>query len=119
MTQTDIPAWLVTLQAKLVAALDAVWRIVDGGGDPAEIRHALDKAKAIGQLAAVARKVGLITPAGRKPLMDAATAGFHATQALADLSVMVQAPTAAPGATQAEYARRALDKLKGGRRGRL
>jgi hypothetical protein len=126
MTQTDIPTWLVTLQAKLLAALDAAWTIVDRGDDPAAVRQALDKAKAIGQLAAVARKVGLITPRGRKPLLDAVTTGLHATQAVADLGVMIRAPAspatgpvAAPVAAQAEHARRALDKLKGGRRGRL
>jgi uncharacterized protein (UPF0371 family) len=116
MTQTDIPTWLVHLQAKLVTALEAVWAIVDGDDDPPAVRQALDKAKAIGQLAAVARKVGLITPSGRKPLMDAVTKGLHATQAIADLGVMVHAPAVA---AQAEPARRALDKLKGGRRGRL
>uniref|UniRef100_B0T0W7 Uncharacterized protein n=1 Tax=Caulobacter sp. (strain K31) TaxID=366602 RepID=B0T0W7_CAUSK len=116
MTQTDIPTWLVHLQAKLVAALDAAWAIVDGGGDPAAVRQALDKSKAIGQLAAVARKVGLMAPSGRKPLMDAVTAGLHATQAVADLGVMVRAPAIA---AQAEPTRRALDKLKGGRRGRI
>lgn len=126
MTQTDIPTWLVTLQAKLVTALDAAWTIVDSGGDPAEIRRALDKAKAIGQLAGVARKVGLITPCGRKPLMDAVTAGLLATQGVADLGNMIRATVppsgaalGAPVAAQAEHARRALDKLKGGRRGRL
>jgi uncharacterized protein (UPF0371 family) len=106
----------VHLQAKLVTALEAVWAIVDGDDDPPAVRQALDKAKAIGQLAAVARKVGLITPSGRKPLMDAVTKGLHATQAIADLGVMVHAPAVA---AQAEPARRALDKLKGGRRGRL
>jgi DNA-binding phage protein len=65
MTQTDIPAWLVNLQAKLVTALEAAWTILDRGDDPAAVRQALDKTRAIGQLAAVARKVGLITPSGR------------------------------------------------------
>ena len=123
MTQTDIPAWLVNLQAKLVTALEAAWTILDRGDDLAAVRQALDKTRAIGQLAAVARKVGLITPSGRKPLMDAVTAGLHATQAVAGLTAMVHAPAAAPAvapvAAQAEHSRRALDKLKGGRRGRL
>ena len=46
---------------------------------------------------------------------------FATAQGLADLSAMVAdvQPVAAPVAAQAEHARRALDKLKGGRRGRL
>jgi len=129
MTQTDIPNWLVTLQYQLVTALDAAWKVVDGDHDAATIRRALDKAKAIGQLAVVARKVGLIAPTGRKPLMDAVTAGLLATKSVADVGNMIRdmappptapaTPVATPMAAQAEHARRALDKLKGGRRGRL
>ena len=114
MTQTDIPAWTLRLQMKLMAALDAAWAIVDSSDDPAAIKRARDKAKAIGDLAAVARKVALITPSGRKPPGNAVAAGLDAAQAVADLSARVHAPAA-----QAEPARRALDKLKGGRRGRL
>jgi hypothetical protein len=122
MTQTDIPAWLQALQYKLITALDAAWKVVDRGGDPPAVREALDKAKAIGQLAMVARKVGLITPSGRKPQMTAATAGLLATKSVADVGAMIRdltPATPAPVAAQAEHARRALDKLKGGRRGRL
>ena len=119
MTQIDIPTWCLNLQLKLMAALDAAWAILDASDDPAAIRRARDKAKACGELAAVARKVALITPAGRaKPLTDAVAAGLGATKAVADLQVAVTAP-AAPVAAQAEHARRALEKLKGGRRGRL
>jgi hypothetical protein len=110
MTQTDIPTWCLNLQLKLMAALDAAWAILDASDDPAEIRRARDKAKAVGDLAAVARKVALITPAGRSaPVAAAAAAGLQAA---------ITAPPA-PVAAQAEHARRALDKLKGGRRGRL
>jgi hypothetical protein len=123
MTQTDIPTWCLNLQLKLMAALDAAWAILDASDDPAEIRRARDKAKAVGDLAAVARKVALIVPAGRaKPLVDAVAAGLTATKAVADLKAAITAPpapVAPPMAAQAEHARRALDKLKGGRRGRL
>jgi hypothetical protein len=105
MTQTDIPTWSLTFQLKLMTALDAAWAILDASDDPAQIRRARDKAKAIGELAAVARKVALATPAGRaKPPVDAAAA---------------VAPVELPVAAQVEHARRALDKLRGGRRGRL
>ncbi|KRA62606.1 hypothetical protein ASD89_22700 [Caulobacter sp. Root656] len=122
MTQTHTPApslaWCQALQAKLMAALDAAWAILERSQDPAEIRRARDKAKAIGDLAAMARKVAQMTATVRKPPVDVLAAGLAAVQGGADLGVMA-APLAAPLAPQAEHARRALDKLKGGRRGRL
>jgi hypothetical protein len=102
MTQTDIPAWCETLQAKLMAALDAVWAILDSSDDPAEIRKARDKAKACGELAAVARKV-------------VAMAGLARPKGAAQTAPGVTAPTL-PLPTQAEHALRALEKLKASRR---
>ena len=109
MTQTDIPAWSLTFQLKLMAALDAAWAILDASDDPAEIRRARDKAKACGELAAVARKVALIVPMAR-----VAAAGAAPAVAFAEAT-----PALAPVAAQAEHARRALEKLKGGGRSRL
>ena len=105
MTQTNVPAWREALQLKLMAALDAAWAILEHTNDPAEIRRVRDKAKALGDLAAVARKVGLITPVARKAAAPAWETPFETALA--------------PVAAQAEQARRALDKLKGGRRARL
>jgi len=131
MTQAqDIPAWCATFQLKLMAALDAIWKTIEAATDPAALRTARDKAKAIGDLAAMARKVALIvpTPHGKPKLAETAAAGLHAAQGVANVSAMLMAsrpaadpaPVAAPVAAQAEHARRALDKLKGGgRRGRL
>jgi hypothetical protein len=123
MTQTDIPHWCMTFQLKLMTALDAAWAILEHSHDPAEIRRARDKAKAVGDLAAMARKVALMIPTSRgKPrLAETAAAGLHAAQGIANVREMMAAmtPAAAPVAAQAEPARRALDKLKGGRRGRL
>ena len=130
MTQAqDIPTWCLNVQLKLMTALDAAWTSIEATNDPAAIRQARDKAKAIGDLAAMARKVALITPRDRsKPgptMVDAAAAGLHATQGVADVSAMLMetrrpaVPEPTPVAAQAEHARRALDKLKGGRRGRL
>jgi hypothetical protein len=117
MTQTHTPApsiaWCQALQAKLMAALDAAWAILEHSHDPAEIRSARDKAKAVGELAAVARKVALIVPMGRAAAATSATTPMPAAFAPA----LSAAP--APVAAQAEHARRALDKLKGGGRGRL
>jgi hypothetical protein len=121
MTQTlDAPHWALAFQLKLMAALDAAWAILDASDDPAEIRRARDKAKALGELAAVARKVALIVPTARgKPrVTETAAAGLAATQTVGDLALLAR--TLAPAvAAQAEPTRRALDKLKGGRRGRL
>jgi hypothetical protein len=135
MTQVqDIPTWCAAFQLKLMAALDAAWKTIDAATDPAVLRQARDKAKAVGDLAAMARKVALITPTprGKPPLAETAAAGLHAAQGVANLSAMIMAsrPVADPAATgagsmaapvaaQAEHTRRALDKLKGGRRGRL
>ena len=103
MTQTLTPtapnAWLQALQLKLMAALDAAWSLIDGDADPAAIRQARDKAKAIGELAAVARKVAGMAPA-RKP--SPAFAGFPE-----------------PPEPEDHRPSRGLDRLKGGGRGRL
>jgi hypothetical protein len=122
-TQTHTPApsiaWSQALQAKLMAALDAAWAILERSHDPAEIRKVRDKAKAIGDLAAMARKVALIVPIPRAAPAAALTLAAKIAPALADALAPVAVPMAAPMAAQAEHARRALDKLKGGRRGRL
>jgi hypothetical protein len=99
-----------------MAALDAAWAILEHSQDPAEIRRARDKAKAIGDLAAMARKVALIVPTARAA---PAAAPSSLSAAIAPTLAEALAPVAAPMAAQAEHARRALDKLKGGRRGRL
>jgi hypothetical protein len=116
MTQTHTPApsiaWCQALQAKLMAALDAAWTILEHSDDPAAIRRARDKAKAVGELAAVARKVALIVPMGR-----ASVAAGPATPEPFQPDTVAQA--LAPVGAQTEHARRALEKLKGGRRGRL
>jgi hypothetical protein len=125
MTQAqDIPHWCLTFQLKLMAALDAAWAILETSHDPAEIRRTRDRAKAVGELAAMARKVALIvpTPRGKPQIAETVAAGLAATKAVGDLELMARtlSPTAtAPEAAQAEHSRRALDKLKGGRRGRL
>jgi hypothetical protein len=128
MTQAqDIPTWCLNFQLKLMAALDAAWKTIEATDDPAVLREARDRAKAVGELAAMARKVALIvpTPRGKPQMAETVAAGLHAAQGVANLSAMVMAstpaaaPVDAPVAAQVEPTRRALDKLKGGRRGRL
>lgn len=135
MTHTDPTTWCLALQLKLMAALDATWTILETSNDPVVLRRARDKAKACGEIAAMARKVALITPQARGPkppgasLTDAVAAHLHAGQAVADVRATLLGDAAdrmetsglaaTPIAAQVEHARRALDKLKGGRRGRI
>ena len=122
MTQLPITTWCETLQAKLMAALDAVWAILETSDDPAEIRKARDKAKACGELAAVARKVAALAGLGRpKGAAEAPPALPVRTPNTVPASVQAPAVAEAPPpiAAQVEHARRALEQLKGGRRGRL
>ena len=116
MTQTNTPAWCQALQAKLMAALDAAWAIIEHSDDPGEIRRARDRAKAVGELAAVARKVALIVPIPRPA--PARAAAPSALEPAFEIAPTLE-PVLAPIAAQAEHARRAFEKLKGGRRGRL
>lgn len=110
MTQAlKTSAWRDALQAKLMAALDAVWAILEHTDDPAEIRQVRDKAKALGDLASLARKIAAITPPPKAAVVDGPAPAWEAPFEAA----------LAPVAAQAEHARRALEKLKGGRRGRL
>jgi len=112
MTQApNASAWCAQIQAKLMTALEAEWKRIEHSNDPAELRRARDKAKAIGDLAAMARKVALIVPPPR-PAKPA--------PALAGLDALISAEAAiGPVAAQAEPSRRALDRLKGGGRARL
>ena len=106
MTQISVPAWSQGLQTKLAAAIDAAWRTIETSDDPAAVRKARDKAKACGEIAAVVRKI-------------AAMAGLGGPKPSADPAPAFAAPVSAPVSAQVEHAQRALDMLKGGRRGRL
>lgn len=101
MTQASVQTWCDRLQAKLMAALDAAWELIATSDDPAVIRNARDKAKACGDLAAMARKVAVMTP---RPKPAKPPAGF---------------PPPTPEAGAADPPVRKLARLKGGGRGRL
>jgi hypothetical protein len=101
MTQISVPAWSQGLQTKMMAAIDAAWRTIETSDDPAAVRKAREKAKACGEMAAVVRKIAAMVVV-RPPA--APTPDFAG---------------AAPAVAQAEIAQRALDRLKGGRRGRI
>ena len=105
MTQRSVPAWSQDLQLKLMAALDAAWKIIETSDDPAAVKKAREKARACGEMAAVVRKIAAMVPP--RPLIAPAP----------DMGLDETAPPAA--VTQTQIAQRALDRLKGGRRGRI
>lgn len=101
MTQTSVQTWSDRIQAKLMAALDAAWAVIDTSDDPAEVRKARDKARVCGELAAAARKI----------------AGMTGTKRPAPPGPGFPTP---PDALEPEArSARAIDRLKGGGRGRL
>lgn len=98
-SQVSPQTWCEDTQAKLMAMLDAVWASIEATDDPVVIRKAREKARVCGVMAATVRKIAAMVPA-RKP---AAAFPIPSSSAVA--------PEARPA--------RALDRLKGGRRGRL
>lgn len=105
MTQTQaqtLTQWRERLLSKLMAALDAAWETIDTSDDPALVRKARDRAKACAELAAAARKVAAMAlpQAAPRPALG-----------LAGLAEATEVSEARP--------ERAIDRLKGGRRGRL
>ena len=118
-TQTPDPRqWCDDLQTKLMAAMDAAWRVAETSKDPAEVAKALARAKLCGQFAASARKIAAMAP-------DRAKSTAQTPQRLAPRPFSPPADADAdqePAPTaQAAIARTALERLKqgGGRRGRL
>ncbi|MBO9709678.1 MAG: hypothetical protein J7521_15855 [Caulobacter sp.] len=107
MNQIDASAWNQALQLQLMAALDAAWAVIDASQDPEEIRQARERVRLCGEFAATARKVALMIP--RKPERPGLSAGLPASET-PDLPAI---------AAQAIQARRALERLKAGKRGRL
>ncbi|ADG12072.1 hypothetical protein B7G68_18675 [Caulobacter segnis] len=103
MTQVQAQAWCDRLQAKLMAALDAAWETIASSDDPALIKRARERAKACGEFAAQARKIAAMSPAPR-PARPA--------------SALPIPFGASEGDVEARPAR-AIDRLKGGSRGRL
>ncbi|MBO9543849.1 hypothetical protein [Caulobacter sp.] len=99
MTKTSAETWCEDTQAKLMAMLDAVWASIEASDDPVLIRKAREKARVCGVMAATARKIAAMVPA-RKP-------------AAGPLPAFAETPEPPP------HKPRALDRLKGGRRGRL
>jgi len=118
----DPSAWCAALQAKLMAALDAAWAVIEASPDPAAVAQARLKARACGQLAADARKIaGMVraaSPAKARPEPAIPDALLERLEAAAIQALVPEAPTldAKPPAAQAVAMRAALRKL--GRKGR-
>ena len=100
MTQSPAHAWSERLQARLMAALDAIWDAIETSDDPAAIRKAREKARACGEMAATVRKIAAMTGV-RRPAPAGGPIPFPPTPEPEDRST------------------RAIDRLRGGARGRL
>lgn len=102
MTQISPETWCERLQGKLMAGLEAAFALIETATDPAILKKAREKARLIGQMATTARQIVLMVPPRRAPSLAAA----------------LSAPQVAPEAPEPRP-ERAIDRLKGGRRGRL
>jgi len=100
MTEAAPHSWSDRLQARLMAVLDAVWDAIEFSDDPAAIRKAREKARACGEMAATVRKIAAMAGVRRA----APTGGAF---------------TVPPTREPQDQPARAIDRLKGGARGRL
>ena len=102
MTQISPNTWCERFQAKLMGGLEAAWAMIENTDDPVVLRKARAKASACGTMAATARKIVLMTGPRRPVTVSVAQPG--------PTSDAIDAPPAPM---------RGIDRLKGGRRGRL
>lgn len=102
-------AWCADLQARMMAALDAAWALIEQSDDPALIAKARDKARVCGQMAAAARKVAMLVPARKGAILPALEA-FERLEAATGPTVA--AAESKPPAAQAQAMRAALAKMK-------
>jgi hypothetical protein len=109
MTQTTSETWCARMQAKLMAAIDAAWAMIEASDDPAVLRKARDKVKACGEMAANVRKIAAMS--GRRGPAPRSVGISALDAALAAVATAAPAPDRQP--------ERRLDSLKGGGRGRL
>lgn len=109
MTQTTSETWCARIQAKLMAAIDAAWAMIEASDDPAVLRKARDKVKACGEMAANVRKIAAMS--GQRRPAPRAAGGSALDAALAAVAATAPAPDSST--------ERRLDRVKGGGRGRL
>jgi hypothetical protein len=102
MTQISPDTWCERFQSKLMAGLEAAWGLIENTDDPVVLRKASAKARACGTMASTARKIVLMTGPRRPANVSAAQ------------------PEPEPDSDDAPpRVERGIDRLKGGRRGRL
>lgn len=95
-------AWCAKNQQRLMAAMDELWAAIENDLDREGMRKATEKVRLLGQMAATVRKIVTALPRERALRPAGAT---PMASAIAEL--------------EAERAPRAIDRLKGGARGRL
>lgn len=100
-------AWCAALQARMMAALDAAWAVIEAGDDPVAIAKARDTARLCGQMAAAVRKVAALVPAAKAPIARPVSL---IDEVLDDVEKAVAA-AGKPPAAQAVAMRAALAKL--------
>jgi hypothetical protein len=105
MTQISPETWCERLQAKMMAGLEAAWALIENNDDPVVVRKAREKARVCGAMAATARRIVLMTGPRRAPNPSMGPP-------------MATEPSFAPQG-DAPRPERGIDRLKGGRRGRL
>jgi len=121
MTQLTHPEqvarWRDALQLKLMAALDAAWSTIASSDDPAKVRAARDRARACGDLAACVRKVASLSllrpPGGRRAVLPVGEDEVMAAE-VETMALVAEVTGVLPTGRE-----RKLERLKGGRRGRL
>lgn len=106
MTNISPETWCERLQAKMMAGLEAAWALIENNDDPVVVRKAREKARVCGAMAATARRIVLMTGPRRAP------------NASIGPSTAPLEPHFAPQG-DAPRPERGIDRLKGGRRGRL
>lgn len=115
LSAQDPSAWCAALQAKLMAALDAAWALIDDSADPAVVALARAKARACGQLAADARRIAAMVPskvkARREPVIPDTLLERLEAAAIRVLVPEIAEPDPKPPAAQAVAMRAALRKL--------
>jgi hypothetical protein len=112
-----VARWRDAVQLKLMAALDAAWRVIETSDDPAQVRQARDKARACGDLAACVRKVAALAaprPPGKARTLPPPGEDEALAAEIEAAAMVAEVVGALPTGRE-----RKLGRLKGGRRGRL
>ncbi len=100
-------AWCAALQAKMMAALDAAWAMIETSDDPAVLAKARDRARICAQMASAVRKVAALVPPAKGPAKPANVIDDALDEVEKAATALGKSPAAQAVAMQA-----ALRKLK-------